>query len=64
MKEMTENASRWYYLALAHGYNELARKAETLGEKVYCRLGRDQAEEAYKQLGGQIERTGESEPVR
>jgi hypothetical protein len=50
------NAARWHALATMFGYNELTKRAQTLGEKVYCRLGRDQAEENYKKLGGELTR--------
>ncbi len=65
MSEPTEqqvrNAERWHTIALMFGYNELAKLATTLGEKVYCRLMRDRAEAEYKQLGGtdEIDRSGD-----
>lgn len=37
-----------------HGYNELAKKAEKLGEKVFCRLARDAAQRASEKLGVKI----------
>lgn len=61
--ETKSNLARWHQLALVHGYNELVKLAETLGEKVYCRLARDHAEEEYKKLGGEITRQAEDEPV-
>jgi len=57
--ELTEhqkrNVDRYHLLALAFGYNELAKAAPTLGEKVYCRLCRDRSREAYEKLGGKLE---------
>lgn len=44
----------WHLTALVHGYNELAFRATTLGEKVYCRLGRDNAVAALEKLGGKM----------
>jgi hypothetical protein len=43
-KELRENGERWELLARLHGWNELAKWVETLGEKVYCRLNRDRVE--------------------
>lgn len=57
--ELQENAARWSLLALVWGYNELAKIAETLGEKVYLRLARDHAEDEYRRMGGKITRSAE-----
>lgn len=46
-------------LALVFGYNELAKTAPSLGEKVYCRLARDAAEAEYRRRGGELIRTDE-----
>ncbi len=53
--EREADAARWASLALLVGYNELARNAKTLGERVYFRLCRGEAEEDYVARGGRIE---------
>jgi hypothetical protein len=63
-KDLTlENARKWDALARCHGYNELAKKATTLGEKTFCRLARDHAEQEYAKLGGRIEINEDQTPV-
>lgn len=52
------NARRWDALARMVGYNELAKGAKTLGEKVYLRMGRDEARKAYERLGGTVDDSG------
>jgi hypothetical protein len=42
----------WSYAAAVLGFNELAKMAETFGEKVYFRLRRDAAELEYLDCGG------------
>ena len=42
----------WVTLAACLGYNELAKLAKTLGEKLYFRLMRDQAVQRYVKVGG------------
>ena len=44
---------RWSATALCYGFNELAKMAKTLGEKVYFRMARDAAEQRFIELGGQ-----------
>ena len=49
-----ERAKRWsqhIYVALVFGYNELARRAETLGEKAFYRMARERANEDAEKLG-------------
>lgn len=46
-----KNARIWHHLALAHGYNELAKLSDKLGEKIWCRVGRSVAEEELLKLG-------------
>lgn len=58
-----ENVDRWQLLALVYGYNELAKKAETFGEKVYFRVARDVHEAELKKFGCEIQRTGDTGPV-
>jgi hypothetical protein len=50
-EEQIERQRRWHFVALVYGYNELAFKAETLGEKAYFRMGRTTAEDELKALG-------------
>jgi hypothetical protein len=54
MKE--EDLLKWDLLAMIFGYNELAKVARTLGEKVFLRMARDAAQRQYESLGGQIDR--------
>jgi hypothetical protein len=60
--DQLSGALRWHALARVVGYNELAKDAQTLGEKVYLRLARDEARKDYERLGGEIQDTG-PEPV-
>ncbi len=55
MSDMTKNAELWDALARLVGYNELARNARTVGEKMYLRLARDEAQKVYESLGGKID---------
>lgn len=52
-------AERWDLLALTFGYNELAKTARTLGEKVWCRMSRDAARDALIDRGGDVKITSE-----
>jgi len=61
IEEPNQNEKRWHTLALIYGYNELAKVALTLGEKIYCSLIRGAYEGEYKKLGGKIEMQ-ETEP--
>jgi hypothetical protein len=45
-------SERYTYLALALGYNELAKLGRSLGEKMYFRLARDQAVDMLVKAGG------------
>ena len=56
-----KNATLFDVLAKIVGYNELARQAPTLNEKVYCRIARQHAYERYVELGGKIKLTEEDE---
>lgn len=47
------NLERWTVLATAIGYNELAKKTETIEERSFWRLSRDSAAMRFKELGGQ-----------
>lgn len=51
-----KRAAAWMELALVYGYNEIAKSMTTLGEKVYCRLARDDAERRATELGCKINR--------
>lgn len=42
----------WMHLALCLGYNELAKMGKQLGDKVYFRLLRQQAQERFIEVGG------------
>lgn len=61
--EERKNVEMHHTLALIHGFNEMATKATTLGEKVYYRMARDASEKRFNALGGQINRTEEHTPV-
>lgn len=43
-EEATHQVRRANFIALVFGYNELAKRAETLGEKAFYALARDDAE--------------------
>lgn len=58
-KKKKSDYEKWALLALVFGYNELAKTAQSLGEKVFLRLARDAAEEDYRALGGELDRTNE-----
>lgn len=53
------HASQWHFIALCFGYNELAKKAKLLGQKVYFRFARDHAQDELVKLGGSIDITRE-----
>ena len=61
-EEVLANAQKWDLLARVVGYNELVKKAETLGEKMYLRLARDSALAKYASLGGKYD-VEQDEPV-
>lgn len=44
----------WNEVALVYGYNELAKQAPTLAEKIYFRIARGLAEEEAEKLGTKI----------
>jgi hypothetical protein len=44
-----KNHELWGLLALLHGYNELAKLTDVLGQKVYCRVMRDAAEKEIEE---------------
>lgn len=44
--------ARWMHLALALGYNEIAKLGTTLGEKIFARMMRDTAVENLIEVGG------------
>jgi hypothetical protein len=52
---------RWMQCALVFGYNELAKEAKTLGEKVCFRMARSHAHDLLLELGGRVEMQGEAE---
>lgn len=59
-EEREHTRQLWNFTALIFGYNELAKLATTLGERVWCRLMRDHAETEYKRLGGALPNDQES----
>ncbi len=52
--EQTRNAELWDALARVVGYNELCKSSQTVGEKMYLRLARSEAEKEYTKLGGEV----------
>lgn len=54
-KEQKAECLRWHHVALCFGYNELAKKGNTLGEKLYFRLAAGLAEDEFKKAGGEVE---------
>jgi hypothetical protein len=59
-----EDAERFELLARLHGYNEMAKKSEILGEKAYCRIARDHVESALEsKYGVKITRGTPDEPT-
>jgi hypothetical protein len=52
-----KSAAAWDAIACMHGYNEMAKLAKTLGEKVYCRMACDAACKMATDLGAEIHRT-------
>ncbi len=54
--EDMERCQKWTALALLVGFNELTKTCKTLGERVFFRMARDQAELDYARLGGQIQK--------
>jgi hypothetical protein len=52
----TEKAAAWHHVAMVYGYNELTKTSKTLAEKVYFRMGRDQAEQWAAEAGVKIGR--------
>ena len=61
--EQRRNLDMHHTLALIHGFNEMAIKATTLGEKSYYRMARDAAEARFTTLGGKIDRIEEHAPL-
>ena len=49
--ERTKRWSQHIYVALVFGYNELAMRAETLGEKAFYRMARERANEDAERPG-------------
>ena len=47
----------WSLWALVLGYNELVKQSESLGERAYFRLGRDQAVQELQALGVEVNMT-------
>ena len=53
-KQNLKNAKMHMAAALIYGYNEMAKNAQTLGEKVYLRMAREDATEKFRALGGEV----------
>jgi hypothetical protein len=51
-QEQINGHKRWAAAAYCLGYNELAKQAQNLGEKVFFRLARDSAVKSFIELGG------------
>jgi len=49
-----KNFERTECLALVLGYNELAKGAKVLGQKVYMRMARNAAHARFVELGGKL----------
>lgn len=62
-EEQRKRLEMHHTLALIHGFNEMATKATTLGEKAYYRLARDTYEKRFNELGGKINRVDERTPI-
>ena len=56
-KKQQRDVQRTSWLATILGYNELAKTAPTLGEKIYYRLALGRARDRYIKLGGKLEMT-------
>jgi hypothetical protein len=56
-KKTKDNASKISLLALVIGYNELAKQADVLGDKVWYRLAREDALKRLREAGGDLEVT-------
>ena len=63
--EDERRAFKWSWIAMVHGYNELAKAAKTLGERVFLRLARDHALEECRRLGVSfdLQKPGDGEEV-
>lgn len=61
--ERLKNASAWMEAALIHGYNELAKTATTLGEKVYFRMARDASLASAQERGVMIKMAAVEGPI-
>jgi hypothetical protein len=47
-----KSRERWHSAALCLGFNEMTKLGKTLGEKVYWRMLREEAEKNFMSLGG------------
>ena len=61
--EARKDAEAWHHVAVVRGYNELAKEAKTLGEKVYFRLARDHAEGEAAKAGVKINRVDQGNVI-
>lgn len=53
----------WSLLAMIFGWNELVKRADSLGERVFCRMMRNDAHDRYVALGGCIDMSDKEKPV-
>jgi hypothetical protein len=51
-EELLAEGEQWSLLAMTLGYNELAKVAPSLGQKLLCRLLRDKALASYEEVTG------------
>jgi hypothetical protein len=54
-KKTLDNAKRIHFLALVLGYNDLAKQATVLGDRVWYRLARENAVKQLCEAGGDID---------
>jgi hypothetical protein len=59
--DVETEVDRWYNLALWWGFNEMAKEAETIQERILCRIAREHALADLVKLG--VEVKCERDPV-
>lgn len=62
-KKTKDNAKKIHLLAVVVGYNELAKQADVLGDKVWYRLAREDALKRLREAGGELEVTSSDKVV-
>jgi hypothetical protein len=53
--EVEKEINVWYNLALWWGFNEMAKEAETIQERILCRIAREHALSDLVKLGVEVE---------